>query len=891
MTYARTLPPLPEAPVFDMPVIPILNPSLNATNFPPFAGMTEDQIFGIQLGVANAVLRGARQAALSLGLTLMLGWLLMLVTCGFLLFNVRRNRHRALRGDVTAAHKIVLPAFEPLLWLLCGANLLYMVAYTPVLLTGNYLTYLTKISIEIMSAGKHFNFLLVPIYLLQPSLSIRALRVALLQTVVFSSYAIPVPWLLNTYLAHEHERLCYWIVTVSRTPVLLFFCYLFVWPPSRASVRTMREFCGYVITMILLLNCAAESFHRGSNDVASTLGWVIMGYTVGLPVVVWRVLRADTEYWRGIGQRAVELQELFRRKNGKIDERTSSQGLHVLIEMHRKYIIDFAYLQIREHLGEGDGVVSVFRGFLTTKKIAVAIKAYMPSTFTEETVAQFSHEAALCGALVHSNIVTFHGVCVCPPHICLVTELCQGSLQDVADAHVARPIYHSSVPRRKQGLIRLGFMIDAARALAYLHSFSPPFVHRDIRPSSFLVDDNGTVKLTDFGASRTLTALHGGGGGTAPVPLTTVMSPTVRTNSPVSLDVPGVVINATKCTAQYMAPEMIKSHHAGTNLYGEAADVYSLAITMWDILYPGRNKYELQASPTTGRGQALSDSDVFEQVLAGQRPPFGTNVHRGLRELIEIAWHADPRMRPSVQSIVASLETIQEELCAEFALEFMDELSNRNDRDRQAGQVVASHSSKMHDPSSSFAGTHAVETLRLCDFVDSQSEAIRLGNMLMDAGFLHHTKHARSFAYAGSQYVFDVDQLLLCQPLTLLEMDGPGDLPHSKQKQPVRVKRDSAVSRRNSQQLSVLMESVTGARPCACRKLGRRFETERTVRRGFRRMFNGNINDHGVTARLLANDLPLTTTSGSSFKAFQEPSVRGANGFASESGVSGPNVR
>jgi hypothetical protein len=70
--------------------------------------------------------------------------------------------------------------------------------------------------------------------------------------------------------------------------------------------------------------------------------------------------------------------------------------------------------------------------------------------------------------------------------------------------------------------------------------------------------------------------------------------------------------------------------------------------------------------------------------------------------------------------------------------------------------------------------------------------------------------------------------------------------------------------------------------PCACRKLDQRIKTERTVRRGFRRMVNSNTDDHGVTARLLANDPPLTTTSGSSFKVFQEPSARGARSFASE---------
>uniref|UniRef100_K3W591 Protein kinase domain-containing protein n=1 Tax=Globisporangium ultimum (strain ATCC 200006 / CBS 805.95 / DAOM BR144) TaxID=431595 RepID=K3W591_GLOUD len=220
--------------------------------------------------------------------------------------------------------------------------------------------------------------------------------------------------------------------------------------------------------------------------------------------VVWRVLKVDTEHWRGLGQSARTLQRSRSMSGMPMTERISSEGLHVLTEMHRRYIIYFASLEVKHKIGTGASSV-VHQGALHFK-MPVAVKVYTPKEFTDDIIAGFSHEAALCDSLHHPSIVKFYSMCVCPPTICLVSELCQGSLDHVTMA-MAETVNRNASPcahKREHVLVNFGFILDVAWSVAHLHSFTPTFVHCDIKPSNFLVDFENNVKLTDFGESRCL---------------------------------------------------------------------------------------------------------------------------------------------------------------------------------------------------------------------------------------------------------------------------------------------------------------------------------------------------------------------------------------------------
>ncbi|GMF64848.1 unnamed protein product [Phytophthora lilii] len=535
--------------------------------------------------------------------------------------------------------------------------------------------------------------------------------------------------------------------------------------------------------------------------------------------------------------------------------------------MHRKQIIDFAYLELQQKIGAGASAV-VFRGTLHSK-IPVAVKVYTPRVLTEDVVAEFSHEAALCGALHHPNVVRFYGMCVCPPTVCLVSELCRASLEDVTRASARLRLLHrrsqeegdqgdtpqDRLYQRQQLLIDLNYMIDATRAVVYMHSFTPAFLHRDLKPSNFLVDDYGTCKLTDFGESRsvptgqktdklrpvtedclttaatTATVFFGESymGVHTPTSSAQLVPPPISLRP--SMRVRGRSAMTVRGTADYMAPELIEGK-AGTAVYGEAADIYSLAITLWDIAHPLGSKY-----PEATR----SHLQVFDSVLNGERPPLSPSLHPELRRLLTEAWHQQPERRPSATYILKALETLQQEVSARTALGLATALERSEAPSMVNGQVL-------------------MQRMLGLDFADSASEACRMGNSLMSAGFLHHEHHQKSFRKSSELFYFDSDVLDLYAPATpnsafhtpssTLSADYADERMfessrhrHRSNKQRRRATDSPVATRCFSPPAEKKRSSTTACHrasaelpECGCRKLGRGFETqERGQKRRFRR--------------------------------------------------------
>ena len=99
--------------------------------------------------------------------------------------------------------------------------------------------------------------------------------------------------------------------------------------------------------------------------------------------------------------------------------------------------------------------------------VPVAVKVSTPAEITIEVIDVFVAEARVSAKLKHKNIVNFKGLCIRPPQIAMVMELCEGG-------NLKKSL--TSEPDMWTPQLRVQACLDAARALEHLHAMG--YIHR-----------------------------------------------------------------------------------------------------------------------------------------------------------------------------------------------------------------------------------------------------------------------------------------------------------------------------------------------------------------------------------------------------------------------------
>jgi serine/threonine protein kinase len=271
----------------------------------------------------------------------------------------------------------------------------------------------------------------------------------------------------------------------------------------------------------------------------------------------------------------------------------------------------------KSKLGEG-GFGDVYKGLLKNGK-TVAVKRLIVME-TSRAKADFESEVKLISNVHHRNLVRLLGCSRKGSEFLLVYEyMANGSLDKFLFGE------RRGTLNWKQ---RFNIIVGMARGLAYLHQeFHVCIIHRDIKSSNVLLDDEFQPKIADFGLARLLPDDH----------------------SHLSTKFAG--------TLGYTAPE-----YAIHGQLSEKVDTYSFGVVVLEIL-SGRKSNDTRLEPETQylleRAWKLYESDNLMGLVDQSLDPeeYKPEVVKRIMEIALLCTQSAVAARPMMSEVVVLLLT------------------------------------------------------------------------------------------------------------------------------------------------------------------------------------------------------------------------------------------
>eukprot|EP00163_Fabomonas_tropica_P007343 TRINITY_DN17077_c0_g1_i1.p1 TRINITY_DN17077_c0_g1~~TRINITY_DN17077_c0_g1_i1.p1 ORF type:complete len:565 (-),score=149.09 TRINITY_DN17077_c0_g1_i1:118-1572(-) len=267
-------------------------------------------------------------------------------------------------------------------------------------------------------------------------------------------------------------------------------------------------------------------------------------------------------------------------------------------------VIPAKEIKIKNTIGFG-GFSEVFLGEWQGTEIAVKkLKINLSERQVQDPghLASWRHELVLWSKLRHPNIVFLIGEICDDNWLGLATEFLPGGTLQEFYKKLKRD------GRRISSKLKVQIARDIAAGMNYLHTREPKIIHRDLKSSNVLLDDQYRAKVTDFGVSKEITG--------------------------------SIAFTATG-TPHWMAPEVLRAGIENAE-YDERSDVYSFGMLCWEIVTSKAPWEGAEVLPLLS--QLLRHPDT--------RPAIPADCDPRWSKLITWCWATDKQSRPSFVEVL-----------------------------------------------------------------------------------------------------------------------------------------------------------------------------------------------------------------------------------------------
>ncbi|XP_027121608.2 LRR receptor-like serine/threonine-protein kinase FEI 2 [Coffea arabica] len=231
----------------------------------------------------------------------------------------------------------------------------------------------------------------------------------------------------------------------------------------------------------------------------------------------------------------------------------------------------------------------------------------------------FERELEILGSIKHINLVNLRGYCRLPAAKLLIYDyLAMGSLDDFLHEH-------GQLDRSLNWSTRLKIALGSARGIAYLHhDCSPKIIHRDIKSSNILLDENLDPHVSDFGLAKLL------------------------------VDEDAHVTTVVAGTFGYLAPEYLQNGRAT-----EKSDIYSFGVLLLELVTgkrPTDPTFVKRGLNVVGWMNTLVKENRMEDIVDRRCTNADAETVEAVLEIAARCTDANPDDRPSMQQVLQYLE-------------------------------------------------------------------------------------------------------------------------------------------------------------------------------------------------------------------------------------------